>query len=189
MVEIKDGSVTVHGLNTKHAPTSVVREKFFVTIPQEAVLFNQASLRFNLDPSEVLSNDTILDVLKKVQLLRHFKIADPEHPDMVPAEADTAGQVLDSKLSNLPALSAGQTQLLALGRALLQAHTITQGGHKPVILLDEATSSLDIETERLMLSIIHEVFTSEGYTVIMVAHRAGAVKAIMREGVDQMIEI
>ncbi|ETS83153.1 hypothetical protein PFICI_05029 [Pestalotiopsis fici W106-1] len=194
MIDVRSGSVTVHGLNTKHAPTSVVREKFFVAIPQDATIFPQASLRFNLDPSQVLSNETVMKALGKVGLLDHFRIPEQEQrAGPQPEEEETAsspGKILDKAMSDLAAISAGQAQLLALARALLQAHSLAEDGHnKPIVLLDEATSSLDLDTEGLMLSVIHQEFTLRGYTVIMVAHRLGAVKAILREGVDQMIEM
>lgn len=190
MIDVNEGSIMVHGLNIMHAPTSVVREKFFVTIPQDAVLFNQASLRFNLDPSETLGNDTIVTVLRKVKLLHQFQLLSTNSSSGLQVEQnEDINRVLETSLSLLPNLSAGQAQLLALGRALLQTHSISESGHKPVILLDEATSSLDVETERLMLSIVQEEYVLKGYTVIMVAHRLEAVRAIMRQGIDKMVEM
>ncbi|KAM0810192.1 putative ABC transporter [Seiridium cardinale] len=189
LIDVKAGSVIVHGLNTMHAPTSVVREKFFVTIPQDPMLFNQASLRFNLDTSETLGSDRILEVLERVQLSQHFQISNADNVGVPPLQDEGSTPVLDKMLSELPTLSAGQAQLLALGRALLQAYSIAESGYKPIILLDEATSSLDADAERLMLSIISEEFTLKGYTVIMVAHRLGAVKAMMRDGIDKMVEM
>ncbi|KAK6082594.1 ABC transporter [Seiridium cupressi] len=189
LIDVKAGSVIVHGLNTMHAPTSVVREKFFVTIPQDAMLFNQASLRFNLDPSETLGSDRILEVLERVQLSQHFQISTADDVGVHPLQGDGSTPVLGKMLSELPTLSAGQAQLLALGRALLQAYSIAESGYQPIILLDEATSSLDADTECLMLSIISEEFTLKGYTVIMVAHRLGAVKAMMRDEIDKMVEM
>lgn len=105
------------------------------------------------------------------------------------ADDSAVGQVLDTPLSSLPALSAGQAQLLALARALLQAYSRTDSGFRPIILLDEATSSLDSTTERLMLSIIHEELMLKGYTIIMVAHRLGSISAYMREGVDRFLQM
>lgn len=193
MINVQAGSVLVHGLNIMHAPVAVVREMFFVTIPQDAVLFNHASLRFNLDPSETLGNDTIMDSIEKVGLSRHFNIDRTEDSDRhEPTNEYKQGhsdEILCRPLSSLPQLSAGQMQLLALGRALLQAHHIADHGYQPIILLDEATSSLDIETERLMLSVIREEFLSKDYTIIMVAHRLGALKGIMREGTDKIVEL
>lgn len=201
MIDIQSGSLTVHGLNIQHVPTSVVREKFFVAIPQDATVFTQASLRFNLDSSQILSDNTIVDALGKVGLLEHFRVPENDERAAPQPRGDDGEQegasdawrggkmLLDQNMSGLAAISAGQAQLLSLARALLQVHSLEEDGFKPIILLDEATSFLDLDTERLMLSVIHEEFTLKGYTVIMVAHRLGVVKAIMRDGVDQMMEM
>lgn len=191
MINVTGGSITVHGLNIMHAPSRVVREKFFVTVPQDAIFFNQASLRFNVDAYETLGDDTIVAALKKTGLLRHFQItADDDDLTIPKMMHDSAvGLILDKSLIELPRLSAGQTQLLALARALLQVHSATESGYKPIILLDEATSSLDTNTEELMLSVVYQEFIAQGFTVLMVAHRLHAVKSIMREGVDRIVEI
>ncbi|KAI1875114.1 uncharacterized protein JN550_002543 [Neoarthrinium moseri] len=192
MMDVKGGSIRVHGLDLTHAPTRVIREHFFVTIPQDAVLLNQATLRFNVDPSETISSTTVVHTLKMVQLWQHFVQPNASAADGVVSN-DNAGSglhhhTLDEPLSSLPSLSAGQTQLLALARAILQVHCRTESGYQPIILLDEATSSLDATTEKLMLSIIRREFCDKGLTTIMVAHRLGAVSEIMRDGIDKMVD-
>lgn len=192
MLDVTSGSIVVHGMNMMHAPGSVVREKFFVTIPQDATLFSQASLRFNLDSTETLGKDRICSALEKVNLLRHFQISSNDESGAAGSQQEQEGSMskaLDSPLYSLCRLSTGQAQLLALARALLQVHNITESGYKPVILLDEATSSMDTDTEKVMLSVVQEEFIAKGYTVLMVAHRLGAAKAIMREGIDKMVEM
>lgn len=192
LLDLKSGSILIDGVNVGLVPRSIVRERCFVTVSQEPLLFSQQTLRFNLDPSESLSNDTIISVLSKVRLWRHFSqgvnqdgvIADPndESTAQVPAYP-----VLDLALGSLPPISVGQGQLLALARAMLQVYAISTSGARPIILLDEATSSLDLETEELMLDIVHEEFTCGGHTVIMVAHRVGAAVSRLREGIDAVV--
>ena len=79
--------------------------------------------------------------------------------------------ILDKKLSMFPELSVGQGQLLALCRALVKAQTAQCFGRRPVVLLDEVTSSLDPATESIIHGIIDDEFTQKGHTVICVAHR------------------
>lgn len=72
-------------------------------------------------------------------------------------------------------LSAGQQQLFGLGRAVLRRCVRARdGGPKGgILLLDEMSSKLDRETDRLAQDIIRTEF--EDYTVIMVAHRLNMV--------------
>ncbi|KAI1209043.1 ABC transporter [Annulohypoxylon truncatum] len=185
LLDTKSGSIIVDGVNIGLVPRSVVRERCFVTVPQEPLLFNQESLRFNVDPTETLSNDTIIEILSKVYLWQHFNSI-PDQDELGDVNACTH-PILDRAITSLPPLSVGQRQLLALARALLQVYVINTLGAKPIILLDEATSSLDSSTEKMILDIINEELASKGHTVIMVAHRVGAAVSHLREGVDAVV--
>ena len=68
-------------------------------------------------------------------------------------------------------LSAGQKQLLSLGRAILRRRMKKGGG---ILLLDEVGSSVDAETDKMMGEVIQREF--EGYTIVMIAHRLGMVQ-------------
>ncbi|KAI1135027.1 ABC transporter [Hypoxylon sp. FL0543] len=185
LLDTQEGSILIDGVNIGLIPRSIVRERCFVTVPQEPLLFNQETLRFNVDPTESLSKDTVISVLSKVHLWNHFNTALDSH-EVRDAPA-SHHLVLDQTLASLPTLSVGQGQLLALARALLQVYRISTSGAKPIILLDEATSSLDASTEELILDIVNEELTCKGHTVIMVAHRVGAAVSRMRKGVDVMV--
>ena len=54
----------------------------------------------------------------------------------------------------------------------------------PILLIDEATSSVDPETENAMRSIIKEEFTDKGHTVIAITHRLSGMTESMRLGQD-----
>ncbi|KAI0846774.1 P-loop containing nucleoside triphosphate hydrolase protein [Daldinia vernicosa] len=185
LLDTKSGSIIVDGINIGQVPRSAIRERCFVTVPQEPLLLNQQTLRFNVDPTETLSNDTITEALSKTRLWHHFNST--PSTDRLHDTHSSAHPILDQTLASLPSLSVGQGQLLALARALLQVYTINTSGAKPIILLDEATSSLDSSTEKLILDIVHEELTCNGYTVIMVAHRVGAAVAHLRKGVDVVV--
>ncbi|KAK7957338.1 ABC transporter [Apiospora aurea] len=190
LLGVSYGALETHGLDLQRVPIHVVREKLFVTIPQDAMLLDEATLRFNTDPSESLANDTIAGALEKTQLWKAFQPPPSDRTACLGIETDVLSRILDQRLAALPALSAGQRQLLALARALLQAHAAEEAGRdKPILLLDEALSAVDAETEGLMLDLIKDEFTDKGYTVIMVAHRLDAIKTRLREGVDEIIQL
>jgi ABC-type thiamine transport system ATPase subunit len=90
--------------------------------------------------------------------------------------------ILDDPLSSLPHMSTGQTQLFALTRAILRAEHSSVTGTNALILLDEATSSVDGLTESTMRRIVKEVFTDNGHTVIEITHRLSGFEGIARTG-------
>ncbi|OTB06021.1 hypothetical protein M426DRAFT_319383 [Hypoxylon sp. CI-4A] len=185
LLDVKSGSIVVDGLNIGFVPRSAIRGQCFVTVPQEPLLLNHQTLRFNVDISETLSNNTIIEALSKVNLWQHFNSI----PDRIeiPDKHFSTHPILDRPLASLPPLSVGQGQLLALARALLQAYQISASGARPIILLDEATSSLDTSTEEQILDIVHKEFTENGHTVVMVAHRVGAALSRLRRGRDVVV--
>ncbi|KAL7629149.1 hypothetical protein AAE478_000668 [Parahypoxylon ruwenzoriense] len=179
LLDVKSGSIIVDGVDLCLVPRSVVREHCFVTVPQDPLLLSQASLRFNVDPTETLSNNTIIEILSKVCLWNHFSSGR--------SHSGSTHLILDRSLASLPPISVGQGQLLALARALLKVYALSSSSAKPIILLDEATSSLDPSTEDLILDIVHEELASKGYTIIMVAHRVSAATSRLRKGIDIVV--
>ncbi|KAJ4414299.1 hypothetical protein N0V82_008028 [Gnomoniopsis sp. IMI 355080] len=124
-----------------------------IAVPQDAVFFpNGTSFRKNLDPSATATDEQCKAVLQAVNL------------ETVVCDLD-AGMTSDS-------LSQGQKQLFSLARAVLRRRIrgCVGGG---VLILDEVSSNVDMETERLMQKIIRHEF--EGYTVVMVSHRLNVV--------------
>ena len=80
--------------------------------------------------------------------------------DFVHAQPNGLGMPIESDAANL---SGGQRQRIAIARALLH--------DSPVFVFDEATSSVDMESEELILDTIRELAQSRGKTVIMITHR------------------
>ncbi|KZL84742.1 atp-binding cassette [Colletotrichum incanum] len=183
ILDTTSGSIKVDGVDLSLVPRSLIRQRCFITISQDPFVLGQASLRFNLEPSGTVSDEMIVSVLQKTSLWSHLN---PENP--VPRKAC---QVLDSAVALLPQMSSGQSQLLAVARAILQLWSLHQArGYAdserimPVLLLDEATSSLDPETETSIRNIIHEEFTEKGHTVIAITHRQSGLTDNMRKGQD-----
>ncbi|UQC86149.1 ABC transporter, partial [Colletotrichum lupini] len=82
---------------------------------------------------------------------------------------------LDTDVSNLP-LSKGQKQLLCLARAIVRKNS------SKVLVLDEATSAVDQETEDMMARIIESEFVD--HTIISVVHRPQALR-----GIDKIVTL
>ncbi|TGO61642.1 hypothetical protein BOTNAR_0126g00140 [Botryotinia narcissicola] len=131
-----------------------------IAVPQEAVFLpDGTTFQTNLDPSHISTPAECRAVLETVDLWSFIQ--------------ERGG--LDAGM-NASTLSAGQRQLFSLGRALLRrrirAGNLGIGGggdDKGILLLDEVSSSVDLQTERVMAGVIREEF--KGYTVVAVSHR------------------
>ncbi|KAF5584946.1 ABC transporter [Fusarium subglutinans] len=172
LLNTQSGSIEVDGIDLSLVPLSTIREQCFITVTQDPFLLAQASLRFNLDPSETLSDSVIMKALERTGLCGHFGIN---------TQANLV-DILDDPLSSLPHMSTGQTQLFALTRAILRVEHSSITGTKPILLLDEATSSVDGVAESIMRGIIKEGFTDNGHTVIEITHRLSGYEDIARTG-------
>lgn len=158
------GAISVDGISLLDMNAEAVRDRCFITVPQDSILLYESSLRFSLDPGNEVGDDVIIDALRKTGLWQFFN------------ELDTVGNkpILDVDISTLPPLSSGQVQLLGLSRALVKK-SVLGACCRPVVLMDEVTSSLDSATEVLINDLVDEEFTAEGYTVVVVAHRLSSI--------------
>lgn len=144
LVEIDSGSIFIDGVDIQSIPLQYLRSKLSI-IPQDPVLF-QGSIRKNLDPSLRCRDEELLDVIRQVKLI-----------DKIPNGLD--------EMANEAKFSTGEKQLLCMARALLRK--------SQVIVFDEATSSVDDQTEKHIWEIIRNNFDS--CTVILIAHRLQTV--------------
>lgn len=145
LLDLADGSISIDGLDISRGGISkaVLRERAFITVAQEAFFLPQASLQFNLDPEMQAAPPVVVAALVKTGLWEHLfaghrfvaptKPAGRDNDEIVPLLAaqddndDKEGQnhLLSTPLRDLTALSAGQTQLLALARALVRKHVLS----------------------------------------------------------------
>ncbi|KAL1551646.1 ABC transporter C family member 8-like isoform X1 [Salvia divinorum] len=149
LVEPHGGRILVDGLDICSIGLRDLRLKLSI-IPQEPTLF-RGSVRTNLDPLGLYSDDEIWKALEKCQL----KSTISELPNLLESSVSDEGENW----------SMGQRQLFCLGRVLLKRNKI--------LVLDEATASIDSNTDAVLQRIIREEFSD--CTVITVAHRVPTV--------------
>lgn len=180
ILDTQSGDIQLDGTEINNLTRDALRQRCFITMSQDALLLPGETLRFNLDPDLGLSDEALTDALENLGLWSQFRrnhatgnqLEDEyrEHP------------ILDAKVSSFPELSVGQRQLFAICRAVLRASWLRDQGTKPVILLDEVTSSLDPVIESTVHGIIDREFSNKGHTVIMVSHRLGGLLKDARPG-------
>ncbi|XP_049410075.1 LOW QUALITY PROTEIN: ABC transporter C family member 10-like [Solanum stenotomum] len=149
LVEPAGGRIVVDGVDICKIGLHDLRSRFGV-IPQDPTLFN-GTVRCNLDPLCQHTDHEIWEVLGKCQL-----------HEAVKEKAKGLDSLVVEDGSNW---SMGQRQLFCLGRALLRKSKI--------LVLDEATASIDNATDMILQKTIREEFAN--CTVIAVAHRIPTV--------------
>lgn len=169
LLETMHGDIYIDDINIAHVPLQVLRQRGIIAVPQDGFNMPTASIRFNLDPYNKCTDDDIVQALKRTHLW-----------DKISASSSGFDDTLDLPMSTILPLSAGQMQLFALCRMLLRVEI--NRSSKPIIILDEASSSLDLQTEAILGDILREDLKQ--HTVIMIAHRAEGIMDALRAGVD-----
>lgn len=172
------GVINVDGVHHSSLSRSALRRHCFITVPQDPFTMTSATLRFNLDPGCEASDEVIVDALHRVQVWQHLA-----------GEKMDARTILNAQLSDLPILSTGHSQLLCLARSIVRKHIVclAAAGARPILLLDEATASLDPETEPLVYDVIDEVFA--GHTILVVAHKMGSPSGGLRRWANMFVHL
>jgi ABC-type multidrug transport system fused ATPase/permease subunit len=151
-VDPNNGTIFIDGVDISKVRRNTVRERL-ICLPQDPLIF-PGTFRFNLDPTSKVSEDNVLiDVLKVVCLWT-----------LVTKRGGLSAEL------KMESLSHGEQQLLALARAIVRKQI---AGSHCILVLDEATSNLDRETETLIQTVIKKEFKNN--TVITVAHRLETV--------------
>ncbi|XP_075739280.1 ATP-binding cassette sub-family C member 2-like [Rhipicephalus microplus] len=149
IIQRTSGSITIDGIDIGNVPLKRLRSAVSV-IPQDPSLFC-GTLRENLDPQGSKSDTELWCALRKVGL-EEFTKRNPSGLSLLISE----------KGENL---SAGQRQLVSFARALLRGTSI--------LVLDEATSQMDQDTDHRVQTTLRECFSH--CTLITVAHRINTI--------------
>ena len=148
--EIDKGSIRIDGVDTKDMKRSEVHDAFSMVL-QDTWLF-EGTIRDNLIYNqEGISDERVIEASKAVGI-HHFIMTLPDGYDTV--------------LDDTVTLSVGQKQLLTIARALLK--------DAPLLILDEATSSVDTRTEELIQKAMDRLM--EGRTSFVIAHRLSTIR-------------
>jgi ABC-type multidrug transport system fused ATPase/permease subunit len=144
-IATESGTIRIDGIDISTVNKQALRSRV-TFLAQEPVLF-PGSMRKNLDPLDEYSDAACESVLSKVA---------GNHNWTLTTNIEGGGK----------GLSQGQRQLVGLARAMLR--------RSPVLIMDEATASIDFETAQRIQSVLREEMKES--TVITIAHRLEAVK-------------
>jgi len=148
--EISGGTISIDGVDTKSVPRWNVHDQFSMVL-QDTWVF-RGTVRENIAYSKPgVTDEQIVNACKAVGLHRYIM--------SLPDGYDT---VLDDKAS----LSQGQKQLLTIARAMVE--------DAPILILDEATSSVDTRTEELIQKAMDAL--TVGRTSFVIAHRLSTIR-------------
>ncbi|KAG5927789.1 hypothetical protein E4U53_002802 [Claviceps sorghi] len=166
--EIVSGEILFDGVDITRIPRQRLRESLTI-IPQEAVLFN-GTVESNLDPTGRVPREQLEEALDHCKGIASFSgnVTGGDDHDVNEdgprdhAQAITLSTAVDARGENF---SHGQRQVLSLCRALVRKSKL--------MLLDEATASMDYETDRGIQQVLRGELQAagDGRTLITIAHR------------------
>ncbi|XP_060065900.1 ATP-binding cassette sub-family C member 5-like [Ylistrum balloti] len=149
LTDLKEGHVMIDGIEIGAVSRKLLRSNLS-SIPQDPVLF-AGTLRYNLDPFEKYTDTQMWAALEQVHMKEKMKLRD---------------QTLDMYIEeNGENFSVGERQLISLARAILRQNKI--------LILDEATASIDTSTDAKIQQTIRNSFSD--CTVLTIAHRLNTV--------------
>lgn len=159
--EINEGEITIDGTNIQNITRENLHDQFCMVL-QDAWIFGGTIYDNIIYSEENISKEDVVRASKKLGL-DHF----------IRTLSDGYDTVLDDKSS----LSEGQKQLITIARAMIK--------NAPLLILDEATSSVDTRTELIIQRAMDELM--KGRTSFVIAHRLSTIKnadviLVMKDG-------
>src|SRR5205085_1379933 len=151
LYDVSRGSISIGGIDIRDLSFQALSDLVGV-VSQETYLFHE-SVRENLRFAKPDATDEEIEAAAQAARIHHVIAALPDGYDTVVGERGYR-------------FSGGEKQRIAIARTILR--------NPPVLVLDEATSSLDTETERLVQEALDQL--SEGRTTIAIAHRLSTVR-------------
>ena len=148
--EVQQGNITIDNQDIKRVTQTSLRDNVGI-VPQDTVLFND-TIRYNIRYGRPDACDTEVEVVAKLASIHDFIISLPQGYDTRVGERGLK-------------LSGGEKQRVAIARTLLK--------NPSILILDEATSSLDVNTEKGIQLALTEV--SKNRTTLIIAHRLSTI--------------
>ena len=147
-LELDAGSILIDGVDIARVRLAELRQNIAI-LPQDSLLFS-GSVRDNLDPFDEHADETLWQALEQSQMASRLR-----EGDGLQTSCGQGGE----------AFSVGERQLLCLARALLK--------NASIIVMDECTASVDMETDAVLQTMVRQVFARQ--TVLTIAHRLATI--------------
>ena len=162
MVEVYQGEIIIDDVNISEISLNKLRKNMCI-IPQEPTLF-ESSVRDNVDPLKQYSDLEIFNILEELEFFDSINIRNKIYINKY--NKDYIQLCLNYKIKeNGTNISLGNKQLLCFARAVLK--------NSKIIIMDEATASLDQKTQSIILKSIEKYFKNS--TLFSIAHRIESV--------------
>jgi ATP-binding cassette, subfamily C (CFTR/MRP), member 1 len=150
LVDPCHGNILIDGVDIQKVGLQNLRKKIAI-IPQRSLIL-EGTIRHNLDPFSKYQDNQLKQILVDVNLCKNLRGAE---------------KLLRVNIGpNSNSLSAGEQQLLSIGRALLKKDV-------RIVIMDEPTANIDMRTDEMVQEVIRKAFSES--TVITIAHRLNTI--------------